>query len=393
MEVRRAILDLNEDRLFDEKDVEKFLTEFDAANGVKDYSRYDLNGDGLTGGTGTRAFNLDMDYPPTYTSVSQTIEDNSVSFNENSLTDLEILCYYAYSRLYAGSKSERKELLGEKCVKHGLKLMVGTPLLNNEPVQYGTPGWFASAYSTSRTCGFPNWTTDMEYNPCLNCDLPPFQYDGCTVTGGGFFTVDAGTSVTYDASAYLSGGALTSINVTNNNDGTELVFSLLGSTLADPTFFICGPTLRVWGSESSWRILAAHTVIDITNAKDHPVNLHISWDYTQDGTPYDPDYGYSYAAQQEHYGYYGESYTCPSDPNFSPLNRLFSVWCTLTDCTGLSGSRTLRIDPGHVQHTFRLDSVATSSSSDTCQDCSPVPIVTSTSYSATVTFRLEDPGP
>jgi subtilisin family serine protease len=117
MEVRRAILDLNEDRFFDEKDVEKFLTEFDAANGAKDYSHYDLNGDGLTGGTGTRAFNLDMDYPPTYTSVSQTIEGNSVSFDENSLTDLDILCYYAYSRLYTSDTDKRKDLLKEKCGK------------------------------------------------------------------------------------------------------------------------------------------------------------------------------------------------------------------------------------------------------------------------------------
>ena len=117
MEVRRAILDLNEDRFFDEKDVEKFLTEFDTANGAKDYSRYDLNGDGQTGGDSKAKFNLDMDYPPTYTSVSQTIEDNSVSFNENSLTDLQILCYYAYSRLYTGDTDKRKDLLGEKCGK------------------------------------------------------------------------------------------------------------------------------------------------------------------------------------------------------------------------------------------------------------------------------------
>jgi hypothetical protein len=117
MEVRRAILDLNDDRLFDEKDVEQFLTEFDTANDAKDYSRYDLNGDGLTGGTETRPFNLDMNYSPTYTSVSQTIEGNSVSFNENSLTDLNILCYYAYSPLYTGDTTKRTDLLEKKCGK------------------------------------------------------------------------------------------------------------------------------------------------------------------------------------------------------------------------------------------------------------------------------------
>ena len=58
-----------------------------------------------------------MDYPPTYTSVSQTIEGNSVSFDENSLTDLDILCYYAYSPLYTGDTDKRKDLLKEKCGK------------------------------------------------------------------------------------------------------------------------------------------------------------------------------------------------------------------------------------------------------------------------------------
>jgi hypothetical protein len=40
-----------------------------------------------------------------------------VSFNENSLTDLQILCYYAYSRLYTGDTDKRKDLPGEKCGK------------------------------------------------------------------------------------------------------------------------------------------------------------------------------------------------------------------------------------------------------------------------------------
>jgi hypothetical protein len=102
---------------FTEKDIEYYLGRFDDAQGVKDYSRYDLNGDGKTGGTSEAKFNLNMDYPPTYTSVSQTIEGNSVSFNENSLTDLEILCYYAYSRLYTGDTTKRTDLLKEKCGK------------------------------------------------------------------------------------------------------------------------------------------------------------------------------------------------------------------------------------------------------------------------------------
>ena len=65
---------------FNEKDVEASLDRFDAANGDKDYSRYDLNGDGKTGGDTKAKFNLDMDYPPTYSeTVHQIIEGRTIS--------------------------------------------------------------------------------------------------------------------------------------------------------------------------------------------------------------------------------------------------------------------------------------------------------------------------
>ncbi len=162
MEVRRAILDLNEDRVFNETDVEKFLAEFDTANGAKDYSRYDLNGDGQTGGTETRIFNLDMDFPPTYNTVTQAIEGNSVSFDENNLTDLNILCYYAYSRLYTGDTDKRRDLLAEKC---GGALDVT----------------YAEAYTTSVYCDdIQNLGTDGGFNTSVS--LPIHLAASC---GGG----------------------------------------------------------------------------------------------------------------------------------------------------------------------------------------------------------------
>ena len=104
---------------FTEKDVEYYLGRFDTDKGAgaKDYSRYDLNGDGKTGGDSKAKFNLDMDYPPTYSTVHQIVEGNDVSFDENSLTDLDILCYYAYSPLYTGDTDKRKDLLAKKCGK------------------------------------------------------------------------------------------------------------------------------------------------------------------------------------------------------------------------------------------------------------------------------------
>ena len=107
------------DRRFTEKDVEYYLGRFDTDQGAgaKDYSRYDLNGDGKTGGDTKAKFNLDMDYPPTYGTVHQFIEEAHITFDENELTDLGILCYYAYSPLYTGLNDKRKDLLRDKCAK------------------------------------------------------------------------------------------------------------------------------------------------------------------------------------------------------------------------------------------------------------------------------------
>ena len=59
-----------------------------------------------------------MDYPPTYSRLShQIIEGPDITFNENELTDLGILCYYAYSRLYTGDTDKRKDLLRDKCAE------------------------------------------------------------------------------------------------------------------------------------------------------------------------------------------------------------------------------------------------------------------------------------
>jgi len=125
--VRHAILDWNEDGGFDEADVSEFLSHYEdpiTHQPVEpldpDYSRFDLNGDGYTGGSRKERFDLDRtgstQYGESkYSVVTQDIEEQSTSFDENSLTDLEILCYYAYSSLYTGDIDKLKELLGNKC--------------------------------------------------------------------------------------------------------------------------------------------------------------------------------------------------------------------------------------------------------------------------------------
>lgn len=131
--VRLAILDAadgsgNEGRngQFDEHDLQYFIDEIE--QGTQDieenldltvrYSRTDLNADGYDGGTDEvykKKFNLDIDYPPTYATVTQMIGSTEVEFDESSLSDTEILCYYAYSSLYTGSQSERQTLMDGRC--------------------------------------------------------------------------------------------------------------------------------------------------------------------------------------------------------------------------------------------------------------------------------------
>jgi len=131
--VRLAILDVSSDGItlddtgngvFDEYDLMYFLQEIDIGNQEKSvgnakvkYSRVDLNGDGFDGGTGNykKKLNLDIDYPPTYTIVTQNIEGEVREFNENALTDEDILCYYAYSSLYTGDSTMRSNLLANRC--------------------------------------------------------------------------------------------------------------------------------------------------------------------------------------------------------------------------------------------------------------------------------------
>lgn len=113
-DARKVLLDVTGTGVFDEADIALFLSEFSSRDGALDYSRFDLNGDGRTGGGSTDRFDLDSDMA--YGSVTQDIEGNQISFQESSLTDLDILCYYAYSDLYEGNLAQRTALLDQLCI-------------------------------------------------------------------------------------------------------------------------------------------------------------------------------------------------------------------------------------------------------------------------------------
>jgi probable HAF family extracellular repeat protein len=157
--VRLAVLDVADDTgapgqngAFDERDVNLYLVELDLAAGAIDYSRYDLNGDGRTGGEWTDRFDLDID--GAYSgSVSYTIDQAATALNELAVTDLGILCYYAYSLLYTGDPGARASLLAGRCTV-GYQVIDLTPLtsprdLNEAGLVLGSQEvWQAGAVTT-----------------------------------------------------------------------------------------------------------------------------------------------------------------------------------------------------------------------------------------------------
>ncbi len=116
---RKIMLDVSgpsnlPDGRFTEHDLSAFMTAFDAFAGevAPDWSVYDLNGDGRTGGSTTARMDLDVNNLPGFTSVSREINGGEASFDETAVTDEEVLCYYAWTDLYTGSAAERASLLG-----------------------------------------------------------------------------------------------------------------------------------------------------------------------------------------------------------------------------------------------------------------------------------------
>ena len=135
--VRLALLDVNDDGEFEGTDLALFIDQyFDTSTtppvprepAAPDYGRYDLNGDGWTGSDYTTDFDLDrtgsIQYGPAVLgNVTQNIEGDSINFDENSLTDMQILCYYAYSPLYTGDSDARQRIMGpvlDRCGKKAL---------------------------------------------------------------------------------------------------------------------------------------------------------------------------------------------------------------------------------------------------------------------------------
>ena len=166
--VRLALLDVDNDDAFTEADIDDFLRHLYFVDPVSDtitnappsatdadFSRYDLNGDGFTT-SGSRREQFDLDRVGSIqfgraklSKVTQDIEGQDITFDEAALTDIEILCYYAYSDLYQGNADVRKTLLAGRC---GLSIDPRTVTLRSGQTQQFTatsPGSGALAWSAS----------------------------------------------------------------------------------------------------------------------------------------------------------------------------------------------------------------------------------------------------
>jgi len=92
--VRRALLDVDGGGI-DATDLATLLELIEEADGALDYGRADLNGDGRTGPS-TRAFDLNhnADFDDVVTAL---IDGRTKEYDESSVSDLDVLCYLAFS--------------------------------------------------------------------------------------------------------------------------------------------------------------------------------------------------------------------------------------------------------------------------------------------------------
>jgi hypothetical protein len=129
--IRLALLDVDANGVFNAADVEQISvalldTTGEPSDAQQHWDRYDLNGDGYTGGTRTSWFDLDRTTSTRFgaavynANTSQTIGEKNIVFDEIAVTDLDVLCYYAYSPLYTGDTTLRDARLLAPCAnKYG----------------------------------------------------------------------------------------------------------------------------------------------------------------------------------------------------------------------------------------------------------------------------------
>ena len=173
--VRLAILNANDDiHGFDEADLALFHQAFRPGGApiepaIRDDSRFDLNGDGFTGGTRTARFDLDPTGStrfgaPVLTQVTTEVGGEERTFDERAVTDADILCYYANTALYTGDPIARERTLFDLCSAGAT--FVGSIVVRTDVdsvVDEGCPS--ASACRTERGFEQESWTVRLSEQP------------------------------------------------------------------------------------------------------------------------------------------------------------------------------------------------------------------------------------
>lgn len=135
--VRKRLVDVagsdggaGEDGVFNEKDLLLLYNKFKEFENLrlnsgtvdKDYSRYDLNGDGYTGDSILQiAFDLDVNSPAAWSTITGEVCGESHSYDELQVSDYDVARYYANTALYTGDQTIRDSLTG--CVGSRVELL------------------------------------------------------------------------------------------------------------------------------------------------------------------------------------------------------------------------------------------------------------------------------
>jgi hypothetical protein len=225
--VRFALLDVNDDAKFDEKDLSELAAKVfpNTPPGTQDWSREDLNGDGFTGGDGATPFDLNTTgstrgQAPSLTTVPQTVHDTTgnpvqLQLDEHKATDGDVLCYYAYSPLYTGDTGQRDTILGNRCAPVEIvSCSTSTDIAVDASVPSDTTGGDHKLVPFNQTV--PQCSPSLSLAPHLTAS-------------------DAGTCnvpTKMPCSAHADGSASIVVNATANSRGATLRVSFTGTSSA-----------------------------------------------------------------------------------------------------------------------------------------------------------------
>jgi len=185
--IRRALVDIDNNGIFNHLDLQAFRKAYQLDNpdqqnpppipAARDYSRFDLNGDGYTGGILTKRFDLNADRlengAPLYTTVTETIGEVPMPLNEAALTDVQILCYYAFGADSGGPFYDAVGDTGD--LRATLPAHCNTLQMN-----VNLPGSFASSAELTVTVQEPNDAGVLEPVSGLLIQLELVPPQGCT---------------------------------------------------------------------------------------------------------------------------------------------------------------------------------------------------------------------